>query len=57
LKTVNLKFIGQYTKFTDMEEFEFSDESLSVKMPNPNVDNERYTRGSRMNDMADEDPF
>lgn len=57
LKTINLKFIGQYTKFADMEEFEFTDESLSVKMPNPNVENERYTRGSRMNDMADEDPF
>lgn len=57
LKTVNLKFIGQYTKFTDMEEFEFTDESQSVKMPNPIVENERYTRGSRMNDMGDEDPF
>jgi replicative DNA helicase len=57
LKTINLKFIGQFTKFSDMEEFEFSDESLSVKIPNPNVDAERYTRGSKMNDMGDEDPF
>ena len=58
LKTVNLKFIGQYTKFADLEDYEFSDESLTVKMPNPEIEAEhRYTRGSRMNEMSDDDPF
>lgn len=58
LKSVNLKFIGQYTKFADLEDYEFSDESLTVKMPNPEIEAEqRYTRGSRMNEMSDEEPF
>ena len=58
MKTVNLKFIGQYTKFADLEDFEFSEVGHTVKMPNPEVDSEqRYTRGSRMNEMSDDDPF
>ncbi len=56
LKTVNLKFIGHLTKFTDLNEFDFVDEtSPSPMMPNPNV-NERIVRTSRMNDM-EEPPF
>jgi replicative DNA helicase len=55
LKTVNLKFIGHLTKFTDMNEFDFVDESLPPIMPNQNV-NERIVRNSRMNDM-EEPPF
>lgn len=55
LKTVNLKFIAHLTKFTDMNEFDFVDESLPAIMPNQNV-NERILRTSRMNDM-EEPPF
>ena len=55
LKTVNLKFIGHLTKFTDMNEFDFVDESLPAITPNQNV-NERIVRNSRMNDM-EEPPF
>jgi replicative DNA helicase len=56
LKTVNLKFIGHLTKFTDLNEFDFVDETMPGPiMPNPNV-NERIVRTSRMNDM-EEPPF
>ncbi len=57
LKTVNLKFLGHLTKFTDMEEFDFVDESPMVKIQNPNISSDRMTRNSRMNDMQDEPPF
>ncbi len=57
LKDVNLKFIGQYTKFAELDEYEFSDANVGVKITNPNVDPDRFTRGSRMNEMEDEDPF
>ncbi|CAN5440271.1 replicative DNA helicase [soil metagenome] len=58
LKTVNLKFLGHLTKFTDMDSFDFVDETLPpVNFPNPRVEPERVTRNSRMNDMQDEPPF
>ncbi len=59
LQTIKLEFIGQYTKFGDLpEKFQYSDESVAVRMPNPDVEAEqRFTRGSRMNEMSDEDPF
>jgi replicative DNA helicase len=63
LNNVKLTFIGQFTKFKDLEvkrqedpSYHYTDESSKVRMPNPNVEAEnRYTRGSRMNDMPDED--
>lgn len=55
LKDITLKFIGRFTKFTDFDNFEFVDENVSF--PNPNVESERLTRGSKMNDLPNEDPF
>lgn len=55
LRNVNLKFIGHLTKFTDMDNIEFVDESMSM-MPNT-LDGDRVTRRSRLNDMEDEPPF
>ncbi len=60
LKTVNLKFIGHLTKFTDMEQFDFVDEAGPVGFPNPNVAEGagRVMRNSRMNDIPEDDtPF
>lgn len=58
LKTVNLKFLGHLTKFSDMDEFDFVDESPQVSFPNPGIEgHERVTRRSRMDDMEDEPPF
>ncbi|MFN5325008.1 MAG: replicative DNA helicase [Bacteroidota bacterium] len=52
LKSVNLKFIGNLTRFEDLDSYQFKDESLS---PIPrNQDAERVTRKSRMNDMDDD---
>ena len=61
LKSVNLKFLGHLTKFTDLETYDFMDESggdngPAPVFPNPNVDAGRITRHSRMNDM-EEPPF
>jgi len=61
LKSVDLRFIGRLTKFTDYNTYDFLDESGSESQktemsPNPNVDSGRITRNSRMNDM-DENPF
>lgn len=51
LKAVNLKFIGNLTKFEDMDSYQFDDTKLN---PVPrNQDAERVTRGSRINDMDD----
>ncbi len=55
LKNVNLKFVGHLTKFTDLDNFDFVDETVSIQ--NPNVENERITRTSKMNDMDEEAPF
>jgi replicative DNA helicase len=55
LRSVNLKFIGHLTKFTDADAYEFTDESMPM-MPRP-IENERVTRRSRINDMDDEPPF
>ena len=55
LKTVTLKFIGHLTKFTDLDSYEFVDDSLS--MAPRNIEPERVTRRSRINDMEDEPPF
>ncbi len=56
LDTVRLKFIGHLTKFTDMNDFDFEDETMSGSiMPNQNA-NERIVRTSKMNDM-EEPPF
>lgn len=63
LKSVNLKFLGHLTKFTDMETYDFMDESgggdyqPAAVFPNPNVDPGRITRNSRMNDMGEDPPF
>ena len=67
LNTVKLTFTPEYTKFTDlknknsqqgMTSYEYTDESTKVRIPNPNVEAEnRYTRGSKMNDMPDDYPF
>ena len=54
-KNVNLKFIGHLTKFTDLNEYDFVDETVQIQ--NPNIENERITRTSRMNDMEEEPPF
>ena len=56
-KNVNLRFVGHLTKFTDMEDFDFVDET--IKTPNPNIalDPDRITRRSRMNDMDEDVPF
>lgn len=58
LKSVNLKFIGHLTKFTDYDTYDFIDESGAEQspasvFPNPGVDSGRITRNSRMNDMED----
>ncbi|MBK7887007.1 MAG: replicative DNA helicase [Bacteroidetes bacterium] len=58
LKSVNLKFIGHLTKFTDYETYDFMDESNSGQgpspvFPNPGIDSSRITRTSRMNDEED----
>ena len=54
---MNLRFVGHLTKFTDMEDFDFVDET--IKTPNPNIalDPDRITRRSRMNDMDEDVPF
>jgi replicative DNA helicase len=55
LKTANLKFIGNLTKFTDMDGFDFVDETTKVSFPNPAVDDQgRMTRTSRMNDIGED---
>ncbi|MEY3343709.1 MAG: replicative helicase [Bacteroidota bacterium] len=51
LKSVNLKFIGNLTKFEDLDSYDFQEAKLS---PIPrNHDAERVTRESRINDMDD----
>jgi len=55
LKTVNLKFIGHLTKFTDLDSYDFVDDSLT--MTPRAIEPERVTRRSRINDMEDEPPF
>lgn len=53
LKTVNLKFIGNLTRFEDLDGIDFVDESLGA-MPR-NQDADRVTRESKMNEMNDPD--
>ncbi|MBK9045847.1 MAG: replicative DNA helicase [Bacteroidetes bacterium] len=55
LKTVSLKFIGHLTKFTDLDGYDFVDDS--VPMAPRALDSDRVTRKSRLNDMEDEPPF
>ncbi|MEP7263053.1 MAG: replicative DNA helicase [Bacteroidota bacterium] len=69
LKSVNLKFLGHLTKFTDLDNFDFVDESSGSQSlssgterhdfipPNYNADPSRKTYGSRMNDMDEDVPF
>ena len=70
LKSVNLKFLGHLTKFTDLEDFDFVDETSGPPglsqgggdrqdfiPPNYNADTGRKTYGSRMNDMDEDVPF
>jgi replicative DNA helicase len=57
VKSVNLKFLGHLTKFTDFETFDFVDESRPVSITNPNIEPERRTLRSRMDDFGDEPPF
>ena len=57
VKSVNLKFLGHLTKFTDFESYDFIDEARPVSISNPNVEQERRTMRSRMDDIADEPPF
>ena len=56
-RSVNLKFIGHLTKFTDMEDFDFVDETVKIANPNIALDPDRITRRSRMNDMDEDVPF
>lgn len=51
LKSVNLKFVGHLTKFTDLDSFEFTEEHLALSSSEP----DRITRKSRMDDMGDDD--
>lgn len=54
LKTVNLRFVGHLTKFSDFDNYEIADESP----PAPTgFGTDRMTRHSRINDMEDEPPF
>ncbi len=53
LETVNLKFIGHLTKFTDYDDYGFVDQNAPVTLRN---EPERVTRGSKMND-EDAAPF
>ena len=55
LKTVSLKFIGHLTKFTDLDSYDFVDESMTMT-PRP-IESDRVTRRSRINDIEDEPPF
>lgn len=57
VKSVNLKFLGHLTKFTDFESYDFVDESRPVSFANPNIEPERRTMRSRMDEMGDEPPF
>lgn len=55
LRDIRLKFIAQYTKFTDLD-------TLSVKIdeglePNEDFNPKFITKSSRMDDMDDEHPF
>ncbi|MEO8147705.1 MAG: replicative DNA helicase [Bacteroidia bacterium] len=54
LRSVNLKFIGHLTKFTDFDEYEFADQTQPVTFRN---EPERVTRGSKMNDEDAPPPF
>ncbi len=56
-KSINLKFIGHLTKFTDIEDFDFVDETVKIQNPNIALDPDRITRRSRMNDMDEDVPF
>ena len=56
-KNVNLRFVGHLTKFTDMEDFDFVDETIKTPNPNISLDPDRITRRSRMNDMDEDVPF
>lgn len=53
LKSVNLKFIGHLTKFTDINEYEFVEEHLAIS--STTIEPDRITRKSRMDDVEDED--
>jgi replicative DNA helicase len=53
--TVNLKFIGHLTKFTDIDNIDFKDESVIIAPRT--IEPDRVTRRSRINDMEDEPPF
>ena len=53
LRDVRLRFIGQFTKFQDADDFEFNDESSMANAGS--YERETITRGSRLNDMG-EDP-
>jgi replicative DNA helicase len=52
LRDVRLKFIGQFTKFTDADDFDFQDDSPLANAGG--YERERVTRGSRLNDMGDD---
>jgi len=58
LKTVPLKFLSQFTKFTDFETYDFVDETsgdypVASMAPNVAADTGRIIKNSRMNDMGD----
>lgn len=52
VKEVDLKFISHLTKFTDLDSYEFAEETLEY---NPNIPSERITRKSKMDDMEDDE--
>jgi replicative DNA helicase len=53
LDTVNLRFIGQYIKFADLDEFNMP--AMSPLSEHIQDNTATITRGSKMNEMKDED--
>jgi replicative DNA helicase len=53
LKSVNLKFTGHLTKFSDLDNYQFAEEHVGISPPASEP--ERITRKSRMDDVDDGD--
>jgi replicative DNA helicase len=51
LKNVNLKFTGHLTKFSDLDDYQFTEEQIALSPTEP----ERITRKSRMDDVDEDD--
>jgi replicative DNA helicase len=53
LKSVNLKFTGHLTKFSDLDNYQFAEEHIGIS--SSRTEPERITRKSRMDDVDDGD--